>query len=173
MQIETETQRGEIDALTRGKENLEKEGQKQREHIKELLSENVELRTVAEWARNQRVEVLKQSLGAVVKSTMNEANEREKKLKHEIEQLRIRLGRNAGGVSTEMDAGDHAALFLKQTRRDIFVQEVLVRSILEGTRDDDFSEKVHHVHEVDLEVESLERLAFVSCENMLDHIDTG
>ena len=173
LQRESEAQRLEIEGLNKAKDALAAENQGQREHIKELLSENVELRTVAEWARNQRVDILKQSLGAVVKSTMNEANEREKKLKHEIEQLRIRLGRNAGGISSEMDAGDHAALFLKQTRRDMFVQEVLVRKLLEGTRNDDFEARVQEVHEMDLEAESMERLAFLSCEKMLDHIDTG
>ena len=54
-----------------------------------------------------------------------EADEREKKLKHEIEQLRMRLGKNAP-QSTEMGAEDHAALVLKQMRRDVLVQEVLI-----------------------------------------------
>jgi hypothetical protein len=175
LQEETERQKRMIEALQEEVRQLEAERAEQREQIKELMTENTELRTVAEWAKKQRVSAIKDSLVAVVRATIKEADEREKKLKQEIEQLRARTSRPGGGGvgASDGDGGDQAAGVLRRVRRNVFLQDALMRHVIMSVRDEDMNNKVASIKEVADEAEGMEKLAYVCCEKLVEHIDTG
>jgi DNA repair exonuclease SbcCD ATPase subunit len=173
-QEETAECRHEIEALKLANKDLEAEGARQRQQIKDLLTENTELKTVGEWVKNQRIDVLKDSLTAVVRSTIKDADERERKLKSELEMLRARGMRpGVAGSGGEGEGGEHAAVFLKRMRGDVFLQDALVRHIITSVRDDDMAGRIASIKELADEAEGMEKLAYTCCEKLLEHLDTG
>lgn len=163
----------EIQELGRAKEQLSKDKQKQRKQIEELLAESTELRTVAEWHKNQRVDALKQSLSAVVQTTIAEQNERERALRSEIQKLRARMNQayDSGPLlpGVDLDSEEHASAFLKRIRKDMFIQEALLKEILASMRGDDFEEQIEFLREVMGQADISERFLASAVDQILDH----
>ena len=171
---------GKVEALTIQCKKLEASEVQLKNQVKDLLAENTELRAVADWAKNQRVEALKQALSSVVKTTITEQNEREKLLRTELKNLRKQLeaalaGKDGKPVVVQHDeTTDDSAAFLKRVRRDMLMQEILLKEILTGMRhEEDYHDHVEFVKEAVQRADDGERLLQGACEEVLDHIDTG
>jgi len=170
---------GKMETLMNQAKALEASEVKLKNQVKDLLSENTELRAVADWAKNQRVEALKQALSSVVKTTIAEQNEREKMLRTELQNMRKQLAvatAAAGGKASVVvsDEADDSSAFLKRVRRDMLMQEVLLKEILTGMRhEDDYSDQVEFLKEAVGRADDGERLLKGACEEILDHVDTS
>ena len=169
---------GKIETLTNQCKRLEASEVLLKNQVKDLLAENTELRAVADWAKNQRVEALKQALSSVVKTTISEQNEREKLLRIELKSLRKQLAAavpGQGGKPMQQDDElDDSAAFLKRVRRDMLMQEILLKEILTGVRhEEDYHDHVEFVREAVQRADDGERLLQGACEEVLDHIDNS
>jgi hypothetical protein len=169
---------GKIETLTNQCKRLEASEVLLKNQVKDLLAENTELRAVADWAKNQRVEALKQALSSVVKTTISEQNEREKLLRTELKSLRKQLAAavpGQGGKPLQQDDElDDSAAFLKRVRRDMLMQEILLKEILTGVRhEEDYHDHVEFVREAVQRADDGERLLQGACEEVLDHIDNS
>eukprot|EP00961_Rhodomonas_salina_P279003 3769060-Rhodomonas_salina.1 len=48
----------------------------------------------------------------------------------------------------DLDSEEHASAFLKRIRKDMFIQEALLKEILASMRGDDFEEQIEFLREV-------------------------
>jgi hypothetical protein len=164
---------GKMDYLHNQCMKLEASELRLKNQVKDLLTENTELRAVAEWAKNQRVESLKQSLSAVVKTTMVEQAEREKMLRKEIQNLRRQLSEAGGGTGEAVvvhDESDDGAAFLKRVRRDMLLQEIMLKEILMDMRQkDEYSHHVQFLKEAMAHAGEGDKRLKDKCEEILDH----
>ena len=173
---------GNLEALNKKCIRLEASEVQLKNQVKDLLTENTELRAVADWAKNQRVETLKQALSSVVKNTIEEQNEREAQLRTEIQKLRQQVAASnatagaGSGVSVvpSSEQSDDSAAFLKRVRRDMLMQEVMLKEILMGLRhDEDYYEQVEFLKEAVGRTDDGEKLLRGACEEILDYVDKG
>jgi predicted nucleic acid-binding Zn-ribbon protein len=174
---------GRMEALNSKCKQLEASENQLKNQVKDLLAENTELRAVADWAKNQRVEALKQALSSVVKTTISEQNEREKMLRTELQNIRKQLAQATaaaaladGGkkVALPEETPDDSGAFLKRVRRDMLMQEILLKEILTGMRHEgDYYEHVEFLKEAVSVADQGEKLFQGACEEILDRVDAG
>jgi len=173
---------GKMETLNNRCKQLEASEMQLKSHVKDLLAENTELRAVADWAKNQRVEALKQALSSVVKTTISEQNEREKMLRTELQNVRRQLAQataaSANGgkviVETPVETPDDSGQFLKRVRRDMLMQEILLKEILTGMRHEgDYHDHIEFLKEAVSVADQSEKLFQGACEEILDRVDGG
>lgn len=181
------TERARAEALDAANRTLAAADAEQRAQVQQLLGENQELETVAAWAKAQRVDALQQALATTVKSTMVEQDAREKRLRAEIGQLRVRLehagagaGAGAGGAGASggplqalEDVEEQSRTMLRRMRRDMLVQEVLLGEVLAGVRDAELHEQIELLKECLGAAEDSEGELGRAIEEVLDHVDSG
>jgi TPR repeat protein len=179
-------ERARAEALDAANRTLAAADAEQRAQVQQLLGENQELETVAAWAKAQRVDALQQALATTVKSTMVEQDAREKRLRAEIGQLRVRLeqagagagagadgaGASGGPLQALEDVEEQSRAMLRRMRRDMLVQEVLLGEVLAGVRDAELHEQIELLKECLGAAEDSEGELGRAIEEVLDHVDS-